>query len=143
MELDPEIWGPHYWFVFHTISLSYPLHPTNVTKKKYYDLVQNIPLFIPDEKTGDEFGALLEKFPVTPYLDSRESFMKWVNFLHNKINEKLEKPELSMSEALNKYYKHYRPKKIIKREETKIKKKYVFGGLVIILIGSIIVLSKK
>ena len=38
-ELDPKIWGPHYWFVLHTISLTYPDIPNETTKKKYYDLV--------------------------------------------------------------------------------------------------------
>ena len=34
--LDPSVWGPHYWFFLHTISMTYPYHPNAVTKKKYY-----------------------------------------------------------------------------------------------------------
>ena len=30
---DPKIWGPYYWFVFHTITLNYPLNPNIVCKK--------------------------------------------------------------------------------------------------------------
>ena len=37
MALSATIWGPHYWFVLFTIALNYPVTPTNVTKKKYYD----------------------------------------------------------------------------------------------------------
>ena len=44
MNFDPNIWGPHYWFFLHTIAESYPLHPNSVTKKKYYDSIQNFPL---------------------------------------------------------------------------------------------------
>ena len=33
MNFEPEIWGPHYWFFLHTVSESYPVHPTSVTKK--------------------------------------------------------------------------------------------------------------
>ena len=33
-DLDPKIWGPHYWFFLHTIAMSYPLRPNAVTKKK-------------------------------------------------------------------------------------------------------------
>ncbi len=33
MTLNPEIWGPHYWFVLYTIALSYPLKPNDVSKK--------------------------------------------------------------------------------------------------------------
>ena len=48
MVLDSKIWGPHYWFVLLTIAISYPIHPNDVTKKKYYELIQNFPLFIPN-----------------------------------------------------------------------------------------------
>jgi len=33
MSLDPKIWGPHYWFVLHSIALTYPLTPNETTKK--------------------------------------------------------------------------------------------------------------
>ena len=44
MALNPTVWGPHYWFVLHTIALSYPLSPNTTTKKKYYDFIQNLPV---------------------------------------------------------------------------------------------------
>jgi hypothetical protein len=45
--LDPKVWGPHYWFFLHTLAMTYPHHPNAVTKKKYYEFVQNLPLFLP------------------------------------------------------------------------------------------------
>ena len=86
MVLDPKIWGPHYWFVLHTIALNYPLYPTSTIKKKYYDFIQNFSLFIPINNMANHFNKLLDQFPVTPYLDSRESFIKWMYFIHNQIN---------------------------------------------------------
>ena len=50
MTLEPKIWGPHYWFVLHTIALSYPQNPNEVTRKKFYDFYQNLPLFMPIEE---------------------------------------------------------------------------------------------
>ena len=89
MNLNPKIWGPHYWFFLDTVAMTYPNHPNAVTKKKYYEFVQNIPLFIPVENMASEFSKLLDKYPVVPYLDNRESFILWIWFIHNKINEKL------------------------------------------------------
>jgi hypothetical protein len=143
MEFDPKIWGPHYWFVLHTIALTYPIFPNDVAKKKYYDFIQNVPLFLPNEDISKDFSRLLDKFPVTPYLDSRESFIKWVHFIHNQVNQKLNKPELLMSEALNSYYQQYRPQQMIEREKVRIKEKYIFSGLVMLFLTTIIVLSKK
>jgi len=116
MNFEPEIWGPHYWFFLHTIAESYPLHPTSVTKKKYYDLMINFPLFIPNEDIGNKFSQLLDKYPVAPYLDSRESFVRWMHFIHNKLNIQLGKEELSMPVALETYRNLYKPKKILLRE---------------------------
>ena len=33
MSLNPKVWGPHYWFVLHTIALTYPLKPNETVKK--------------------------------------------------------------------------------------------------------------
>ncbi len=33
MTLNPEIWGPKYWFFLYTVALTYPLSPNDVSKK--------------------------------------------------------------------------------------------------------------
>jgi hypothetical protein len=104
------------------------------TKKKYYDLITNIPLFIPVPDIGNVFSKFLDAYPVTPYLDSRESFIKWTHFIHNKINIYLGNPEVSYYDALNKYYEHYKLKELKKNEERKTKHKYVFGSLLLIIL---------
>lgn len=133
LKLDPEVWGPHYWFTLHTIALNYPLYPNDVSKKKYYDFVQNIPMFIPDLTISDNFSKILDRYPVTPYLDSRESFIKWMHFVHNKINHFLEKEDVEMIDALNAYYAHYKPKEIIMKDTIKMKERYIFIGILISL----------
>jgi len=140
---NPIIWGPHYWFVLYTIALSYPLHINECTKKKYYDFITNLPLFLPVPDIGGVFSKFLDAYPVTPYLDSRESLSKWVHFIHNKINNYLGKPELTYYDALNKYYEHYKLKEIKKNDERKNKEKYIFGALIIVIILVIIYLYIK
>lgn len=107
LPLFPEVWGPHYWFFLFTVAYAYPEYPTNVTKKKYYELFQNMPLFIPDPEMGDRFEAMLVRYPITPFLDSRESMIRWVHFVHNKINSYLGKDEMSIYQALDNYYASY------------------------------------
>ena len=134
MTLNPEIWGPHYWFVLYTIAISYPLNPNEVSKKKYYDFIQNLPLFIPISNIGNTFSEFLDKYPVTPYLDSRESMIKWVHFIHNKINIYLGKDEITYYEAMRQYYDNYKEKKIKIYDERKNKHKFIFGTTIILLI---------
>ena len=68
-----------------------------------------MPLFIPNESIGNRFSRLLDKYPVTPYLDTRESFLRWVNFIHNKVNHMLGKEEMSLDESLQSYETKYDP----------------------------------
>jgi hypothetical protein len=127
--LDPKIWGPHYWYFLHTIALSYPNYPNAVTKKKYYELIQNFPLFIPVEQISKEFSHLLDKYPIQPYLDKRESFVKWTWFIHNKINEKLEKPILSLEDFYIQYYEEYKSSIEKIKDYSKLKGKITYGIL--------------
>jgi hypothetical protein len=136
MALEPKVWGPFYWFVLHTITLSYPLNPNEVTKKKYYEFIQNLPLFIPNSDIGDAFSKIINDYPVTPYLDSRPSFIKWMHFIHNKINLSLGKEEVSMDDAMISYYEHYKPKEVKQEEHRKSREKYVFLFIITLVIGA-------
>jgi hypothetical protein len=141
--LDPKIWGPHYWFFIHTVAMTYPIRPNAVTKKKYYEFIQNLPLFIPVESMSGEFSKLIDKYPVTPYLDNRESLIRWTHFIHNKINQKLEKPQVSLSEFYVKYYEEYKAQNVKLVEYYKFREKLLFCGIIVTIGGAIYYLYDK
>ena len=141
--LDPKIWGPHYWFFIHTVAMTYPIRPNAVTKKKYYEFIQNLPLFIPVESMSGEFSKLIDKYPVTPYLDNRESLIRWTHFIHNKINQKLEKPQISLSEFYIKYYEEYKPQNVKMVEYYKMREKVIYCGIIVTIAGGIYYLYDK
>lgn len=132
MEFDPRVWGPHYWFFLHTIAHSYPTTPNEVTKRKYYDTIQNMPLFIPISEIGNRFSELLDKYPVSPYLGSRESFIRWVHFVHNKLNVSLGKDEMSLLDSIDAYNAQYKPVPIILSETLGIRKHYLYAAIILI-----------
>jgi hypothetical protein len=123
--------------------LSYPLKANESTKKKYYDFITNLPLFIPVPEIGNTFSRFLDAYPVTPYLDSRESLIKWTHFIHNKINSYLGKPEVSYYDALNNYYENYKLKELKKNDEKKNRHKYIFASVLLVLLVLIIYLYIK
>jgi hypothetical protein len=143
MGLDSKIWGPPMWFFLHTSAMCYPLHPNAVTKKKVYDFFQNLHLFIPIEPMASNFSKLLDEYPITPYLDDRESLIRWVWFIHNKINQQLEKPQISLNEFYVKYYEHYKPKNMKQREYLKLREKCIYIGFIVLLIAIIYYLYDK
>ena len=137
MVLNPKVWGPHYWFVLHTIANTYPLSPNDVTKKKYYDFIQNLPLLLPIQEIGNSFAKYLDKYPVTPYLDSRPSFMKWMHFIHNKINVSIGESELSHEESMAQYYDEYKPKVVKDAQQRKQREKLIF----LLILGFLIIIG--
>ena len=133
---DSHIWGPHFWFVLHTIAMNYPDRANEVTRRKYYDFIQNLPIFIPNTEMGNNFSRLLDKYPVTPYLDKRESFIRWTVFIHNKINRIIGKPELELEDAIERYNNAYIPQKLELYGETNIKKTtvYIYSTILLLLL---------
>ena len=79
-------------------------------------------MFFPLAPIGENFLVLLDKYPVTPYLSSRMSFMKWIHFIFNKIHEQLEQPVDEFYDSLEKYYDEYKPKETRNKELIKTKK---------------------
>jgi hypothetical protein len=76
---------------------------------------------------------------VTPYLDSRESFVRWMHFIHNKINVALGVPEIEMDRALQEYYDLYKPK-IVKDEKERLKREKIIFFAIIVIFALIAIL---
>ena len=143
MGLNHNVWLPHLKFTLQTIAVTYPKNPNDVSIKKYYDFIQNLPVFIPMDPIGKNFLDLLDKYPVTPYLSSRMSFMKWIHFIFNKINKQLKKKEIGFYEDLENYYEQYKPKEMKNKEIAKTRKKYIEGGIFALLVITIIYFYRK
>lgn len=143
MKLDSKIWGPHYWFFLHTAAMSYPVTPNDTVKKKFYEFIQNFPLFIPDPKISASFTTILDTYPVSPYLDSKDSFVRWTHFIHNKINKKLEKDVISLEKFYINYYKQYETTSEKQIQYIKMKKHITYAVIVASLLLLIYFVYKK
>lgn len=135
MNYDARIWGPYYWFFMMSVALTYPDYPNAVAKRKYYDFFMNLPLFIPDTEIGNKFSNMLDKYPITPYLSSKDSLTRWVIFIHNKYNIMQGKPEISRDEAFEAYYAQYMPKPIYMHETIKIRRYYLHVAFILICLA--------
>ena len=140
--MNPEIWGPHYWFVIHSIAMNYPNSPNAIDKKDHYKFVQSLPQFIPDKKSAKNFTELIKLYPVLPYLDNRKDFVKWTHFIHNRVNESLGKDQISLRDFYYGYYLQYKP--VIAKENNKYAYK-IYLYLVVVFVLSLLALaiSKK
>jgi len=129
----PEVWGPPFWFFLHTVSQTYPIHPNEVVKRKYYDFFQNLPLFVPQPEISTYVAELLDRYPVTPYLKTRESLVRWVIFLHNKVNVALDKEEMNTLDAVKAYAENYLPRDVVIARRFGLDKQWLLGLVIVAL----------
>jgi hypothetical protein len=102
--MNPEVWGPHYWFMMHSITFSYPMCPTNEDKKNIKNFFVNIGNVLPCFKCRSNYDGHMKKRPLTnTILCSRDRLIKWAIDIHNDVNEDNGKHRVSYNEVTSKY----------------------------------------
>ena len=96
--MHPEVWGPHLWYILHTISFSYPDNPTDYHRNAYRDFFTNIKDVLPCEQCQKHYTKHIQEYPITPHLDSRATLVKWVIQIHNFANLSIGKPAYTPEE---------------------------------------------
>ncbi len=103
--MKPEIWGPHAWFLLHSISLEYPDNPTNEDKQNMTTFIESFGKVLPCEKCRVNFKSHLDKYPLNN--NSKVDLVKWVIDIHNSVNHMNNKQELSYEECIEHFEKIY------------------------------------
>jgi hypothetical protein len=140
--LSPLVWGPPLWHTLFTFALAYPQQPNAITKRKYYDFIQNLPLFLPNAEIRKSFGALINEYPVQPYLKTRDSFVHWVHFIHNHVNRITGRPEITLYEAMDRYYAQYKTPSIALSHKWGVSKGTIHNAVILVLLGAIVYASR-
>lgn len=142
-DLNSDIWLPRFWFFLYSVAHCYPESSNQVTKRKYYDFVQNIPLFLPHTEIRNQFSHLLDEFPVIPYLSNKDSFTYWIHFMKNKLNETRGKELHSHLQDLDEYYGEYLPRSFQISSRFGIQKKFLVWSIIGIFFFGIVFLSQR
>lgn len=93
--------GNSAWHLFHTVLARYPDKPTileKTTLKLYIHLFAQV---YPCGDCARHFLKLLAKYPVQ--VESRKTAALWGCHIHNKVNERLDKPEYDCTKILEDY----------------------------------------
>ena len=97
--IKPNIWGPHAWKFMHYVSLNYPENPTIDNKNRYKNFYYSLQDILPCEKCRNNYKQNIIDHPIDPHLENKNSLIKWVIDIHNKVNTELNKPILEHKEA--------------------------------------------
>lgn len=92
---------------------------------------------------AEKFSKLLDQFPVTPYLDNRDSLVEWTWFIHNEVNKSIEKPKISFPEFYTSYYDKYKPIEVSFLEKYKIIRKALHFVILVALLISVMYLYES
>jgi len=137
--MDPTVWGPHLWFVMHTVSFNYPNEPTQNDKQNYFTFFYNLTKIIPCKDCRTHFIEFVKQNPIQNYLINRDKLIEWVMNAHNNVNKLNNKPEWTLEQV----FKHYQP--IFLKSTLPFYKKIDLKSFIIFLLVLIIIylMTKK
>jgi hypothetical protein len=103
LRISPATWGPFFWHTIHLAALGYPISPTYTEKKAAKDFYESLTSMLPCPACRLHYTQMLQENPITPFLDTRRDLFQWTVKIHNLVNKRLEKPEVSESDSIAYY----------------------------------------
>lgn len=105
--MDPRIWGPPAWTFLHSVTLAYPDNPTETDRINYANFFNNLQPVLPCLKCSNNYLTHIQEDPVENHLTDKETLVKWLIEMHNKVNRLYDKPEVGYDKMLDQYKKMY------------------------------------
>lgn len=103
--MDPNIWGPHAWHFLHTVTLTYPINPTQKQKKNYKLFFHNLVNILPCSNCSINYNHHINQLPIEPFLKNRKTLVSWLIQIHNMTNKHLNKNTFFTLNNFTEYYK--------------------------------------
>lgn len=102
---NPEVWGPAFWFSLHNGALRYPIQASPTWKERMKHFILGIPVMVPCEKCSDHATAHLEAnyYRMDEIVSSRSKLFEFFWEFHNFVNERLNKPKMTLDDAYKMY----------------------------------------
>lgn len=99
-DVDPRVWGRHFWAVFHLLAYAYPEQPAAEVQQAIYQVFDAMRAVLPCSDCRQGFAEQWRKYDIRDHLDSRESLITWIVQVHDSVNEKLGMAELDYAEYM-------------------------------------------
>jgi len=119
--MNQNLWGPAYWFTFHTITFQYPFHPTEEQKNSYKLFFEQLQYLLPCKYCREHFKLNWKEVPIQ--LENRRALVLWLIKFHNQVNIITGKPIMTEDQVLYWYEKYFGHKIILDDQQLKEEKK--------------------
>lgn len=74
-DIDPRKWGPSLWVSIHSMAAAY--EPEEVPEQEVVNFMKSLAHLLPCSKCREHWVTLMQDFPVTEWLQSRDTFFTW------------------------------------------------------------------
>ena len=111
---NTEVWGPGFWFSLHNGALKYPDAPAPLWKERMKNFILGIPVMLPCEKCSLHASAYIEsQYPnLDEIVQNKDSLFTFFCNFHNIVNERLNKPTMSVKDAYELYSNNFNVTKL-------------------------------
>lgn len=92
---QPDMWGSKFWFVMHTVAFYYPQSPSVDDMRSAQHFFESLKQLLPCKSCRNHYKQLLNSYPLDEIVQDRMALIRWVHFVHNKVNARLGKSLLS------------------------------------------------
>lgn len=97
--MEPKNWGKFGWGFIHNVALGYPQDITYMKKEQYRKFFEVIGHILPCLDCQEHYKKLIIEYP--PVLINKDTLFKWTVDIHNKVNNKLKKKQITYEQAYN------------------------------------------
>ena len=101
--INPIIWGPKFWEVFHFTAFGYPEKQTDTDKEVYKQFYINFFKVLPCDACVKSSPEILNVNDLDKALVSRTTLIKWTYDFHDKVNVKLGKKSPSFENFISNF----------------------------------------
>jgi hypothetical protein len=102
---EPEVFGPSMWFTLHNGAIHYPKEASPIVAEKMKGFILGFPYMIPCEKCQHHAIAYIEEHcsSIDEAIKGSDSLFMFFWKFHNYVNERLNKPQISLENAKKLY----------------------------------------
>jgi hypothetical protein len=100
ISMPPDVWGPIFWNAMHIVSLGYPVTPTDADKDAARSFFKSLTVVLPCPVCREHYKKHLSETSLDEAVQSKGQLIHWVWDLHNRVNEMLGKPTITIDRFL-------------------------------------------
>lgn len=101
--MDALIWGPSFWNMLHFITIAYPEKPSLNDIKNHSNFIKNLGNLLPCKKCAIHYNNYIKNIKINEILSDKEKYMKFFWKLHNDVNQRNNRKEITFKKFLQIY----------------------------------------